>query len=292
MGGETRCLSGSARLCRGLSPRGRGNLLHDRHQRLERRSIPAWAGKPCRSRRAATRTAVYPRVGGETPWRPGSWSSARGLSPRGRGNRQPSAQFIASARSIPAWAGKPPRPPRDRSAPEVYPRVGGETGSSPIVAHRYNGLSPRGRGNQPGDREPGHQDGSIPAWAGKPVHVVAAFAMFWVYPRVGGETVRRLISSPISAGLSPRGRGNPAARCSDRPCGRSIPAWAGKPSCAMLRSPLRQVYPRVGGETSRDLMPSASPGGLSPRGRGNPLVRRDPAAQRGSIPAWAGKPLR
>ena len=50
------------------------------------------------------------------------------------------------------------------------------------------------------------------------------------------------------------------------------------------------VYPRVGGETEQSLDARTPRQGLSPRGRGNPvLVHPDRQTVR-SIPAWAGKP--
>ncbi len=93
---------------------------------------------------------------------------------------------------------------------------------------------------------------------------------------------------------------------------RSIPAWAGKPP--LRRDPdrhdavhprvggetakgwtcpaRRRVHPRVGGETVGYTLDGVPIKGPSPRGRGNPqrAVRYQHAS--GSIPAWAGKPVR
>ena len=71
---------------------------------------------------------------------------------------------------------------------------------------------------------------------------------------------------------------------------RSIPAWAGKPRCAVLGGEQERVYPRVGGETAPWHPCLTFCWGLSPRGRGNQLLDDLIVSFDGSIPAWAGKP--
>ena len=51
---------------KGLSPRGRGNLLTGGNLALSRGSIPAWAGEPRCSSLVFVPSRVYPRVGGGT----------------------------------------------------------------------------------------------------------------------------------------------------------------------------------------------------------------------------------
>ena len=76
----------------GLSPRGRGNQVSVHIHVRGKRSIPAWAGEPPSGALSGPIIAVYPRVGGGTlracprPRRP------VGLSPRGRGNPQPTVR--------------------------------------------------------------------------------------------------------------------------------------------------------------------------------------------------------
>ena len=111
----------------GLSPRGRGNPDFPAPWPCSLRSIPAWAGEPPMTPPSAPAVRVYPRVGGEPPMTPpsapavrvyprvggGTESSiskpaiAKGLSPRGRGNRQRHDEQKARQGSIPAWAGEP-----------------------------------------------------------------------------------------------------------------------------------------------------------------------------------------
>ena len=130
----------------GLSPRGRGNLVGDLPERLDFRSIPAWAGEPQCSDRAVIARKVYPRVGG--------------------GTLNYVSHLVWQLRSIPAWAGEPsPTKSRVRystvyprvgggtpwSRPSVgkvgrvFPRVGGGTGHREVVLVKNLGLSPRAR---------------------------------------------------------------------------------------------------------------------------------------------------
>ena len=233
---------------------------------------------------------VYPRVGGETCGAHDDSDLSGGLSPRGRGNHPAGWAGRGGGGSIPAWAGKPDQGADRRVRPRVYPRVGGETWRFSGRQHLERGLSPRGRGNRPADGGSPPDARSIPAWAGKPARRRGAIFLGRVYPRVGGETrVGRRVPDHRT-GLSPRGRGNPGQRFDHGPCARSIPAWAGKPrGCEPLQG-VREVYPRVGGETIVFANMSPDPQGLSPRGRGNPPMEMMIRSRSRSIPAWAGKP--
>ena len=131
----------------GLSPRGRGNPRWQRTPTSSKRSIPAWAGKPCLEDSIACCPMVYPRVGGETPMTGVGRNVDLGLSPRGRGNPPRILRIWFSLGSIPAWAGKPAPVTQSKAARWVYPRVGGETHSVPAEGGIQTGLSPRGRGN-------------------------------------------------------------------------------------------------------------------------------------------------
>ena len=94
----------------------------------------------------------------------------------------------------------------------------------------------------------------------------------------------------VSAGLSPRVRGNRCKDGDDADDGGSIPACAGEPSCSPFGFSSTTVYPRVCGGTcyvAAQLVPGA---GLSPRVRGNhPVADRHHYPDR-SIPACAGEP--
>ena len=107
VGGETVTSTPAVQIGLGLSPRGRGNPSRGQDGRIDPGSIPAWAGKPCRSPSRTPRAWVYPRVGGETAAAGALGAPPSGLSPRGRGNRTTPARDLPGLRSIPAWAGKP-----------------------------------------------------------------------------------------------------------------------------------------------------------------------------------------
>ena len=229
-------------------------------------------------------------MGGETAAVGGASGACNGLSPRGRGNRQPGAGGICVLRSIPAWAGKPPRASAWSTSDKVYPRVGGETDEAAHDAENAAGLSPRGRGNRAVPDQIDFAYGSIPAWAGKPYAATPACPPLAVYPRVGGETVvlRKCLST--QDGLSPRGRGNRLQLCVALIADGSIPAWAGKPERTSSIERKVEVYPRVGGETGAIVGQIQSDQGLSPRGRGNRFFSCAFVSSFRSIPAWAGKP--
>ena len=179
---------------------------------------------------------------------------------------------LLPVRSIPAWAGKPSWRCGSGAACGVHPRVGGETRRQMRALSDGCGPSPRGRGNQIREAVPEGVEGSIPAWAGKPVPLVFGAWCQQVHPRVGGEThsVCRIHCS--HAGPSPRGRGN-------RPVA----------SVRLIRG---GSHPRVGGETGRTRSTPRRRRGPSPRGRGNHWGAGTALPANGSIPAWAGKPPR
>ena len=213
----------------------------------------------------------------------------QGLSPRVRGNRRAPAPRWPPPGSIPACAGEPRRSASGRPASRVYPRVCGGTleclpwarcaGVYPrvcggtvllaIVVASSQGLSPRVRGNRERQCVRAVRHGSIPACAGEPSPPPVFADLREVYPRVCGGTVE-------SRGW----------------CGAagSIPACAGEPYSARSSASQRRVYPRVcGGTLLRPGNELAAPG-LSPRVRGNRIVRRSYAPVAGSIPACAGEP--
>ena len=238
------------------------------------------------------------------PWSFVAWacSSAGGLwcteivafqqdvSPRGRGNRFVVAVTAALERSIPAWAGEPLSEQRQADVPRVYPRVGGGTSPGTGWWSRRWGLSPRGRGNHTGPPPSTPRRWSIPAWAGEPRQTPLRGVSTRVYPRVGGGTPQNRRYQPRRFGLSPRGRGNRLLLGVGVKTVRSIPAWAGEPVLLEQPTAFFKVYPRVGGGTVSRAPVCVASWGLSPRGRGNPVLVGVVNNQEGSIPAWAGEP--
>ena len=145
--GETAPTSGGGVLCAGRSPRVRGNLPLRSDEVEGRGSIPACAGKPETHAAARGRTAVDPRVCGETLGTPSARTLTRGRSPRVRGNHAAGHRGGESPRSIPACAGKPGIRRRFRTRVRVDPRVCGETPTTAEIVDLLEGRSPRVRGN-------------------------------------------------------------------------------------------------------------------------------------------------
>ena len=176
----------------GLSPRGRGKQHVGGRPRAGLRSIPAWAGETLAVGRDCTLIEVYPRVGGGNLNQSRAGQAANGLSPRGWGKLRGYALVVAGQGSIPAWAGETRHIVVQRSAPMVYPRVGGGNVLAVEEAQKDWGLSPRGRGKRfwrPSSRAVSR---SIPAWAGETLAAPAPAHPVTVYPRVGGGNGRRL----------------------------------------------------------------------------------------------------
>ena len=175
-------------MTKGLSPRVRGNQLQNTSKDDTKGSIPACAGEPVSAQSAMNALTVYPRVcGGTRLWQ--AWHNAnKGLSPRVRGNRARAAPAPHSRRSIPACAGEPADLCDGASAKEVYPRVCGGTPRPAMRYCRAKGLSPRVRGNRPGQQGGDPHGRSIPACAGEPQRQRRPRPARRVYPRVCGGT--------------------------------------------------------------------------------------------------------
>ena len=149
---------------------------------------------------------------------------------------------------------------------------------------------------------------SIPACAGEPRAASSSRSRSKVYPRVCGGTVFQALICYLFIGLSPRVRGNPASPGASAHHGRSIPACAGEPGLAGSNDLLDGLSPRVrgnhpvqtqtnyiarsipacAGEPDQLVRSIISPGGLSPRVRGNLQGRADCSAANGLSPRVRG----
>ena len=228
--GGTRQQQDGRRLCRGLSPRVRGNRIIYPSRLAMPRSIPACAGEPLQHMQGFPIAFLYPRVCGGTPLQNATQVNDQGLSPRVRGNRYRPDPQQACRRSIPACAGEPTRPATHRRDTAVYPRVCGGTDSVCRVCGEHQGLSPRVRGNRSRPVRCDRRTGSIPACAGEPCRRGARGTPMSVYPRVCGGTAGGAHQTRAMFGLSPRVRGNPSGLCLWCEWVRSIPACAGEPN--------------------------------------------------------------
>ena len=218
-------------------------------------------------------------------------ASARGLSPRVRGNPDPVLKRLDPFRSIPACAGEPSFAWRLQSNTRVYPRVCGGTDQGVQDDALVCGLSPRVRGNPVTVMSAIDRFRSIPACAGEPTSRSRIIWVAWVYPRVCGGTYRRRMRRACQMGLSPRVRGNRRGIRSPSPRSRSIPACAGEPTWPSARWHPWWVYPRVCGGTQDSSITGTPVRGLSPRVRGNRDAQSLGRGCLGSIPACAGEPI-
>ena len=94
----------------------------------------------------------------------------------------------------------------------------------------------------------------------------------------------------MDRGLSPRVRGNPPPGPPPGTPPGSIPACTGEPAVWDAAWAAARVYPRVYGGTPPHALAAESPGGLSPRVRGNHEAAAGPPTAEGSIPACTGEP--
>ena len=152
------------------------------------------------------------------------------------------------------------------------------------------GLSPRVRGNPSCLCLLAGTHRSIPACAGEPDNSNHYHPPCAVYPRVCGGTPVLLLLASSCSGLSPRVRGNPHVTPLAALLAGSIPACAGEPNPTPQFQSRSPVYPRVCGGTAYRAPAHESPGGLSPRVRGNPIRMRPSQTCERSIPACAGEP--
>ena len=161
---------------KGLSPRVRGNRRAGRQLSVFHRSIPARAGEPRGWRGSSGRHGVYPRACGGTGKRAHGLAPVMGLSPRVRGNLNPDRHIALDLGSIPARAGEPLPASGSWRGAWVYPRACGGTFSHNARIAPSMGLSPRVRGNPAEHFRSSAEPGSIPARAGKPLHLPGARA--------------------------------------------------------------------------------------------------------------------
>ena len=274
----------------GLSPRVRGNLRRDAPENAEPWSIPARAGEPPRRVGGGHRSTVYPRACGGTVSLGAHDNPATGLSPRVRGNLFLAPTTMSEGRSIPARAGEPMSVQVAPASCTVYPRACGGTSDCSGDGSRWEGLSPRVRGNPMRSPSSLTRVRSIPARAGEPSRRRGLRRPSKVYPRACGGTANSAQRTASDIGLSPRVRGNHRWGMAWRGQSRSIPARAGEPETWDSIPAIASVYPRACGGTPGRLEQGKHTPGLSPRVRGNP-DRRLVHYQRGrSIPARAGEP--
>ena len=131
--------------------------------------------------------------------------------------------------------------------------------------------------------------GITPAYAGKSVHLQAAYACREDHPRVCGEKENVKNACRGHLGSPPRMRGKARGSVRRLYFARITPAYAGKRATAQYMGHLQKDHPRVCGEKEARQWPKERVWGSPPRMRGKGIV---PCIQRrliGITPAYAGK---
>ena len=259
-----------ARPSRGLSPHGRGKLIHKRTPAPGTRSIPARAGETRRRHRRYLWRRVYPRTGGGNGL---GFSSPRrfgGLSPHGRGKPAHHHRLPVRGGSIPARAGETVSVSNIGREVVVYPRTGGGNPGRRGRRGSGGGLSPHGRGKHDAVGASKAGVGSIPARAGETTCTFQSSLTWTVYPRTGGGNPEATRSSAKELGLSPPVRGKLSRWRYGKHRYRSILARAGETRTAAVVRGAVEVYPRTGGGNNPGGVGYPYADGLSPHGRGKP----------------------
>ena len=206
--GGTRSNRSRRRVSKGLSPRVRGNHGKWLREAGANRTIPACAGEPVNFGVRLCGVRDYPRVcGGTGPETLGIFS-AKGLSPRVRGNHEHLGTVTSDLGTIPACAGEPARRWACARRARDYPRVCGGTFTVFPFIIQSQGLSPRVRGNRRLCSPLLSPLGTIPACAGEPGRAQLRDQIRRDYPRVCGGTIIAKNQYSHFGGLSPRVRGN------------------------------------------------------------------------------------
>ena len=211
----------------GSSPRVRGKP-HARGDRTRvRRLIPARAGKIRRASSRGWARRAHPRACGENRHLQHGRVVSHGSSPRVRGKRRTPRSPHPVGGLIPARAGKTAVVCGLAGFRRAHPRACGENTSQSSSTWTVAGSSPRVRGKlrgRPGGR---HDDGLIPARAGKTPRAPWRPSRRWAHPRVCGENMRCWPCRQATWGSSPRVRGKQVRHRPPRRR-RLIPACAGK----------------------------------------------------------------
>ena len=185
--GENSTAVSSATVSKGSSPLTRGKQAHAAMRVVNRRLIPAHAGKTSQPGRTPSAPTAHPRSRGENAWAFDAESGLAGSSPLTRGKHGAVAVSRRDLRLIPAHAGKTTGPRRAASACPAHPRSRGENPSG-----KSEDLLPLG---------------SSPLTRGKPSKTFVDQCRGAAHPRSRGENTRSRYGGGICAGSSPLTRG-------------------------------------------------------------------------------------
>ena len=276
----------------GPSPLARGSRNARRRARHRPRSIPARAGQPGHLCGGGANHRVHPRSRGAARITASTMSPPLGPSPLARGS--PACGPCADRRqgSIPARAGQPSRRTWRALPLRVHPRSRGAANAESSASREAKGPSPLARGSRSSASLGTGWRGSIPARAGQPPGAPRTRSTRRVHPRSRGAARSGALARIVDQGPSPLARGSrQSARQRFSPRG-SIPARAGQPTPHLPKPDAEGVHPRSRGAAAYDRGQSIGEGGPSPLARGSQDELTAAAADKGSIPARAGQPLK
>ena len=193
----------------GSSPLTRGKPTLGPSSSARWRLIPAHAGKTRTARRPRRPGRAHPRSRGENPERLAVIEAAQGSSPLTRGKPAGTGPDPLGCRLIPAHAGKTSPAVRGEPPSGAHPRSRGENIDGQSHDGVVRGSSPLTRGKQPLGRINPHENGLIPAHAGKTGHSSRGMYFSTAHPRSRGENLVLRAPPAQSAGSSPLTRGKP-----------------------------------------------------------------------------------
>ena len=253
----------------GSSPLTRGKHQLVRDGVIDRRLIPAHAGKTGLPGRCAPTGPAHPRSRGENTEGSNDEAALWGSSPLTRGKRALTTSCAASCRAHPRSRGENLAGRRG---------AGAGYGSSPLTRGK---LSQRTLATRSG--------GLIPAHAGKTLRRRGRSVPSPAHPRSRGENATPASEETSHAGSSPLTRGKPGV-AGDGHCGvRLIPAHAGKTRLSGAPPTTRWAHPRSRGENLASGVWSHRRDGSSPLTRGKRLGGDRRLGPDRLIPAHAGK---
>ena len=238
----------------GSSPLTRGKRLFSNLFRLNRRLIPAHAGKTVTRPPRFSNTTAHPRSRGENTGSPRGTRLKRGSSPLTRG--------------------KHPGHNHARRALRAHPRSRGENVRPLALTVPMVGSSPLTRGKLLTIGCLVGVLGLIPAHAGKTTRSGARTFRCEAHPRSRGENSGEARPAKTELGSSPLTRGKQALRLALSGDRGLIPAHAGKTGDDGARVRQRRAHPRSRGENPVPLPERMMRCGSSPLTRGK---QRTPA---------------
>ena len=250
--------------------------------------IPAYAGNTQVAHVKSLALRDHPRVCGEHFSEQFERINKTGSSPRMRGTRMISSDFLTYLGIIPAYAGNTCWTLSTLRELQDHPRVCGEHLSRHAWSARLAGSSPRMRGTplQYACRRIRH--GIIPAYAGNTSLHDPDSKQLGDHPRVCGEHVDRQSFAVRKWGSSPRMRGTLGFHVIVFHDAGIIPAYAGNTGGTQVIIAAKGDHPRVCGEHDFWAAGVLLGWGSSPRMRGTLRLLISSTQLVGIIPAYAG----